>query len=119
MNELNVRLSGMPPDKRDEALELPDYLAKAGDAERLCLILTNFDFMQAKIALLGATHIVADYDAALTPEFTGPDESAESLRLIQAALRMSSYVFARDGSTSQLSEQLFGRLLSRDTKQIR
>jgi WD40 repeat protein len=112
MSDLKARLANMPPAKRRDALEMPIYLANAREAKRLQSLLTNFDFIDAKISHkeFGVQPLITDYDLALQPDIEISEEIKDNLKLIQDAIRMSANVLADD--PSQLPSQLLGRLIS-------
>ncbi len=85
----------------------PSYFAKGGEVQRLVAWLTDFGFLAEKLAALGVTALVDDYDLAL-PLVSAAEQRI--LQLIQGALRLSAHVLAEDNS--QLAGQLWGRLLS-------
>jgi WD40 repeat protein len=121
MSDLKRRLAKMSPSKRREALEsLPTYLAEASEGERLHSLLTNFDFIDAKISALAPQLLIADYDLALKSELLASDgglqRKAGCLKLIQDALRLSAHILAQD--KTQLAGQLLGRLLSFEVPEI-
>src|ERR687886_944228 len=63
MGELGERLAKMLPERRQYALEtLPSHLAKASQFERLHRLLTDFDFIEAKLSALGIQLLIEDYD---------------------------------------------------------
>jgi WD40 repeat protein len=78
------------------------HLRSARLADDALRLLMDFAWMQAKLDACGITPLVADYDW-----FAQQNQEA---RLIQEALRLSSYVLAMDHT--QLAGQLQGRLPS-------
>ncbi|NEO67148.1 MAG: WD40 repeat domain-containing protein [Moorea sp. SIO4G2] len=111
MRNLATRLAEMPADQRRATLgSLPTHLAKAARAEKLHFLLTNFDFMEAKIFYLAPEQLIKDYDIALYKNLSLPESQVESLKLIQSAIRLSAHVLEK--YKSQLSGQLLGRLLT-------
>ncbi|MCL1470114.1 hypothetical protein [Argonema antarcticum] len=84
MGDLGDRLAKMSPERRHYALEtLPSHLAEASQSERFYKLLTDFDFIEAKISALGVQSLVEDYDFAFNPDVLFSEEKAESLRLIK------------------------------------
>jgi len=111
MGELAERLNRLPPGSRIYRLQvLPNLLANASQVDRLYNLLTNFDFIEAKVYELGSQPLIEDYDLASAPDVLLSGEKADSLRLIQSALQLSAHVLERD--KTQLAGQLLGRLLS-------
>jgi WD40 repeat protein/serine/threonine protein kinase len=80
---------------------LPAHLHQAGRDHALKTVLSDFNFLQAKLEATDARALIADYE--YLPE--GAD-----LRLVQSAVQLSSHVLARDHR--QLAGQLTGRLLA-------
>src|ERR687886_1053720 len=153
MGELGDRLRQMSPERRQYALEtLPSHLAKASQFDRLHRLLTDFDFIEAKLSALGIQLLIEDYDLATSSDPPNPpdqewqeDENhpsisskgqqdknhpplnqggqrgelkdkADTLKLIQGALRLSAHILAKD--KTQLAGQLLGRLLSFEVPEI-
>ncbi|MEK0186985.1 WD40 repeat domain-containing protein [Microcoleus anatoxicus] len=112
MSNLKERLANMPSAERRDTLEMPIYLANAREAKRLQSLLTNFDFIDAKISHkeFGVQPLITDYDLALQPDIEISEEIKDNLKLIQSAIRMSANVLTDD--PSQLPSQLLGRLIS-------
>lgn len=107
MSDVRAWLASLSPKKRDYALKhTPSHLAKAGKAKQLHLCLTDFDFIEAKISALGSQALIEDYDLAVNPDALLSGERAESLRLLQGALRLSAHFLDQD--KTQLVEQLWG-----------
>ncbi|NER97663.1 MAG: WD40 repeat domain-containing protein [Symploca sp. SIO1B1] len=115
MSNLAVRLAKMPSDQRRATLvSLPSHLAKATNTERLQSVLTNFDFIEAKITEPGLEpqRLIEDYEqASKLTEL----ENVSSLSLIQDALRLASHILLV--YPSQVAEQLLGRLLTYDSNE--
>ena len=78
------------------------HLRSGCQAEEALRLLMNVPWMQSKLDACGISPLVADYD------WFAP--RSQDARLIQEALRLSSYVLAMDGT--QLAGQLLGRLPS-------
>jgi hypothetical protein len=81
--------------------------------------LTDFDFIEAKVSALGVQALLEDYDLgiAFDPYQGGNlEEKAETLKLIQGAIRLSAHVVDKD--ETQLAEQLLGRLMSFNAPEI-
>jgi hypothetical protein len=86
---------------------LPVHLAGAGQAEPLRALLLDFDWLQAKLAAVDVSALLADYDLL-------PDDPP--VRLVRDALRLSAHVLARD--RTQLAGQLLGRLSAFDDASV-
>ncbi|XZN92415.1 MAG: WD40 repeat domain-containing protein [Microcoleus sp.] len=119
MSNLKARLANMPPAQRRDTLEMPIYLANAREAKRLQSLLTNFDFIDAKISYkeFGVQALITDYDLALQPDIEIAEEIKENLKLIQGALILSANALADD--KNQLAGQLMGRLQHFATPEIK
>lgn len=111
MSDLKARLTNMPPAQRRDTLEMPSYLAEHGEAKRLQSLLSNFDFIDAKIYYkeFGLQPLITDYDLAFQPDIEISEEIKDNLRLIQGAIRMSANVLTDD--PSQLPSQMLGHLM--------
>ena len=83
---------------------LATHLAAAGQHEELQRLLIDFNWLWAKLRATNVNALLADYKAD-KELVTDPD-----LRLVQAAVRLSAHVLARD--PTQLPGQLVGRLLT-------
>ncbi|MEG4076062.1 hypothetical protein QUA30_24820, partial [Microcoleus sp. Pol14C2] len=110
MSKFKERLGKMSPKKRLYALEtLPGHLAESVQGEKLHQLLTDFDFIEAKLDALGVQALIEDYDLANNSDVLLSEVQAETLKLIQGAIRKSAHVLERD--KTQLPGQLLGRLL--------
>jgi WD40 repeat protein/serine/threonine protein kinase len=78
---------------------LPAHLHQAGRNQDLSAVLSDYNFLQAKLEATDTRALIADYE--YLPH--GAD-----LRLIQSAIQLSAHVLARD--RRQLGSQLTGRL---------
>ena len=120
MGEIREWLASMSPDRRRVTLrQLPQRLARQKDGETLYRLLTDFNFIEAKISHpeLVTQDVIDDYQAALDAGVLFAGEKAETLRLIQGAIRLSAHILEKD--KTQLAGQLWGRLLSFDVPEIR
>ncbi|EKD09504.1 hypothetical protein SPLC1_S190050 [Arthrospira platensis C1] len=117
MGELKDRLAKIPREDGRWLLEtLPENLWRASKTARLHQLLTDFDFMQAKLAECGVQALIEDYDLAMSSDVLLNPEQTETLQLIAGTLRLSTHILASD--TTQLAEQLWGRLLSFENPEI-
>jgi WD40 repeat protein len=96
--------------------ELPQTLAQNSQTEKLYKYLTDFDFLEAKINYLDVQSLIEDYEQALEPSITVPDEKKSVLRLIQDAIRKSANIL--QDNPKQLPGQLLGRLLPHKNLEI-
>jgi len=120
MSDIREWLASMSPDRLRVTLRtLPQGLAKQGDGETLYRLLTDFDFIEAKISHpeFVTKDVIEDYQAALDAGVLFAGEKSETLRLIQGAIRLSAHILEKD--KTQLAGQLWGRLLPFDLPEIR
>src|SRR5271170_3779628 len=100
---LNEKLQQMDAERRVYAIALlPIHLADAQLYDRLYSLLTDFQFMSAKVALLGVHPLIDDYGLC-------PNDMPE-VQLLKQALQLSAHNVNRD--RIQLASQLLGRLLT-------
>ncbi|HAC63994.1 MAG TPA: hypothetical protein DCF68_10760 [Cyanothece sp. UBA12306] len=78
--------------------DLAKVLAKDQQFERLCKLLTDFNYLQLKLDRLGVAELIDDYDLGQN------HDSWQELRLIQKSLYMSGDILAQD--TTQLAKEL-------------
>ena len=117
MSKFKERFGKLSPKKRLYALEtLPGHLAQSVQGERLYQLLTDFDFIEAKLDAIGVQGLIEDYDLAKVSDVLLSEGQTESLRLIQGAIRKSAHVLERD--KTQLAGQLLGRLLDFEVPEI-
>src|SRR4028119_1707473 len=117
MSKFKERLGKQSPKKRLYTLEtLPGHLAQSVQGERLHQLLTDFDFIEAKLDALGVQALIEDYDLARISEVLLDQAQTETLQLIQGAIRKSGQVLDKD--KTQLAGHLWGRLLDFERPQI-
>ena len=117
MGKLKDGLARMSAEKQSYTLEtLPSSLAERSKGQRLHQLLTDFDFIEAKLELLGVQALVDDYDLARNSQVLLSQEQSQSLRLIQGAIRKSAHVLEKN--KTQLAGHLWGRLLPYERTQI-
>ena len=105
MNSYKKRLGKMSPQERLLALEtLPGHLGESTQGEQLYQLLTDFDFIEAKLELLGVQSLIENYDLAINSDLLLSKEQAQTLKLIQGAIRKSAQVLEED--QTQLAAQL-------------
>jgi WD40 repeat protein len=90
--------------------ELPNKLIESSQIEQLHRYLTDFDFLEIKINLLGVQPLIEDYELALQSVLHISEEKKHSLRLIADAIRLAANVLSDDPTL--LAGQLWGRLQS-------
>jgi len=120
MRDIRERLANISPERLRVTLrQLPQRLAKQGDGEKLYRLLTDFNFIEAKISHpeFVTKDIIEDYQAALDAGVLFAGEKAETLKLIQGAIRLSAHILEEDKTL--LAGQLWGRLVSFDLPEIR
>ena len=117
MSKFKERLGKLSPKKRLYALEtLPEHLAESVQGERLHQLLTDFDFIEAKLDAIGVQALIEDYDLARVSDVWLSKGQSETLRLIQGAIRKSAHVLERD--KTQLAGHLLGRLMDFEMPEI-
>jgi WD40 repeat protein len=117
MSKFKERLGKQSPKKRLYTLEtLPGHLAQSVQGERLHQLLTDFDFIEAKLDALGVQALIEDYDLARISDVLLSEGQTETLRLIQGAIRKSAQVL--DNDKTQLAGHLWGRLLDFEMPEI-
>jgi len=117
MSKFKERLGKLSPKKRLYALEtLPGHLAESVQGERLHQLLTDFDFIEAKLDAIGVQGLIEDYDLARVSDVLLSEGQTETLKLIQGAIRKSAHVLEQD--KTQLAGHLWGRLLDFEMPQI-
>lgn len=87
---------------------LPLHLAKAGQSDILSTLLSDFEWLQAKLDATDDYTLIADYDLL--------SKDAE-LRIVQEAIRLAGHALYQD--KNQLAGQLIGRLLGIEGTQIK
>ncbi|MEG5173956.1 WD40 repeat domain-containing protein [Microcoleus sp. B3-D7] len=111
MSEFKQELGKMSQEKRLYTLEtLPRHLVESGQGEKLHQLLTDFDFIEAKLDELGVQALIEDYDLATDSNLLREQDRSRNLYLIPYALRKSAPILERD--KTQLAGQLWGRLLA-------
>ncbi len=112
MGKLAESLNRLPAGSRLYRLRTrPQLLAQSCQADRLFELLTDFDFIEAKVSHpdIKLQELIEDYDLAFKPKVSISGEKVETLKLIQAAIRLSAHVLDKD--ETQLAGQLWGRLM--------
>jgi WD40 repeat protein len=111
MSEFKQKLGEMSREKRLYTLEtLPRHLVESGQGEKLHQLLTDFDFIEAKLDEFGVQALIEDYDLATGSNLLREQDKSRNLYLIPYALRQSAPILSRD--KTQLASQLWGRLLA-------
>ena len=119
MGKLAESLNRLPAGSRLYRLRTrPQLLAQSCQADRLFELLTDFDFIEAKVSHpdINLQELIEDYDRAFEPKASISAEKESTLKLIQGAIRLSAHVLDKD--ETQLAGQLLGRLMSFDVPEI-
>ncbi len=117
MGKLKDGLARRSAEKQSYMLEtLPSGLAERNKGQRLHELLTDFDFIEAKLELLGVQALIEDYDLARNSDVLLSEEQSQSLRLIQGAIRKSAHVLEKE--KTQLAVHLWSRLVDFETPEI-
>ena len=102
--------TSLSPEEKSYILEhLLSHLVDDDKIEQICTVLADFSFIEAKIVKLGWQPLLGDYDLVFNSNLQLLEEQADSLRLLQGAIRLS--VRALSQQNDQLVGQLLGRLL--------
>jgi WD40 repeat protein len=111
MSNLRRRLVSLSQEMRRYTLNsLPHHLIVSLQTDRLHFVLTDFDFLEAKILDFGVQSLIEDYELALKSNLPISGQKAHSLKLIQDAIRLSKHILQSE--PTQLAGQLLGRLLN-------
>ena len=117
MSKFKERLGKMSAKKRLYALEtLPGHLAESVQGEKLHQLLTDFDFIEAKLDAVGVQPLIEDYDLARVSDVLLSEGQTESLKLIQGAIRKSAHILEKN--TTQLAVHLWSRLVDFEIPEI-
>ncbi|NEP22897.1 hypothetical protein [Moorena sp. SIO3I6] len=122
MSNLRSCLEKKSPEEIEHFLgDLPRLWLESDKLNELCLLLSNYEFIEAKIThpQFGVKALIEDYDLIDDIDVSHPDYSEQtitSLKLIQGALRLSTHILIQD--PTQLAGQLSGRLVDFDTPDI-
>ncbi|MBC1281095.1 hypothetical protein GNF10_35520, partial [Nostoc sp. UCD121] len=115
MSNVRTWLAEKSEEEREQFLgEAPRLCLEGGRIQKLCRLLRDFDFIEAKInhPQLGLQRLIDDYELINDLRILNhPDynlEKAKVLKLIQGGLRLSAHILAED--KTQLAAQLWGRL---------
>ncbi|NEQ82242.1 MAG: hypothetical protein F6K26_18900 [Moorea sp. SIO2I5] len=122
MTNLRSWLGQKSPEEIEHFLgELPRLWLEGGNLNKLSRLLSNYEFIEAKLnhPEFGIKALIEDYELIGDIDVSHPDysqQTIESLKLIQGALRLSTHILSQD--PTQLAGQLSGRLLDCDTPDI-
>ena len=117
MSEFTQGLDKMQPAEQTHCLGiLPSQLAATSDSEKLYSLLTDYNFIEAKLSASGVQALIEDYDLATSPDIITSDQKADKLKLIQEAIRLSAHILTKD--KSQLAAQLIARLMRFEIPEI-
>jgi len=110
------RFSQMPREQQAYTLEsLLGHLADRRSQDRFYKLLTDPGFMSEKLERYGPEPLIRDFD--IYPEDpNGQNLHADTLKLLQQAIRISSSILNKD--PSQLTPQLVGRLAAHRDREM-
>ncbi|OZH53050.1 hypothetical protein AFK68_20340, partial [Hydrocoleum sp. CS-953] len=105
MGKFAEKLASATPARQRAMLGNIHTLVESKQLEKYYKLLTNFDFLAAKVQHpdFGVQALIEDYDLV-----EDDNEKVKTLKLIQGALRLSAHILEKDGE--QLPEQLWGRM---------
>ncbi|NEO45999.1 MAG: WD40 repeat domain-containing protein, partial [Moorea sp. SIO4A3] len=122
MSNLRSWLGKKSPEEIEHFLgELPRLWLEGGQLNKLSRLLSNYEFIEAKLnhPEFGIKALIEDYELIDDIDLAHPDYSEQTikfLKLIQGALRLSTHILSQD--PNQLAGQLSGRLLDFDGPDI-
>ncbi|MFS8117945.1 MAG: hypothetical protein ACMG55_05570, partial [Microcoleus sp.] len=117
MSDFTQGLDKMQPAEQTHCLGiLPNQLAATSDSDKLYSLLTDYNFIEAKLSASGVQALIEDYDLATIPDIITSDQKADKLKLIQEAIRLSAHILAKD--QTQLATQLIARLMPFEIPEI-
>jgi len=99
------KLASATPARQRAMLGNIHTLVESNQLEKYYKVLTNFDFLAAKVQHpeFGVQALIEDYDLV-----EDNNDKVKTLKLIQGALRLSAHILVRDGE--KLAGQLWGRM---------
>ncbi|NER05345.1 MAG: WD40 repeat domain-containing protein, partial [Okeania sp. SIO3C4] len=105
MGKFAEKLASATPARKRAMLGNIHTLVESQQLEKYYKLLTNFDFLAAKVQHpdFGVQELIEDYDL-----IEDNNEKVRTLKLIQGALRLSAHILEKEGD--QLPEQLWGRM---------
>jgi len=107
MRNHDIHLEALSEESRKYILAfLPSHLAYSNQYSKLCRILLDFQFLQAKLNEINVQALIEDYD--LISKLSIRLDTKKHLKLIQDTLKLSAHILATD--SSQLASQLIARL---------
>lgn len=116
--QLFVEAEGRHSANLRKLTEWPFQLGGAKDWRILSQILSDFCFLNAKVSALGTEAVIEDFDLLEDAnDDVSSDVDYESLKNLQACLRLASGVLSEDAG--QLPAQLHGRLAARKSPLLR
>ena len=105
MSEFTQDSDRMLPTEQMQSLEiLPSQPAPTSEADRLYSLLTDYNFIEAKLSASGVQPLIEEYDLATKSENLTSNHKSETLKLIQQTLRLSAHIISKD--KTQLPTQL-------------
>ncbi|NEQ10722.1 MAG: WD40 repeat domain-containing protein, partial [Moorea sp. SIO4E2] len=122
MSNLRSWLGQKSPEEIEHFLgEIPRLWLEGENLNKLSRLLSNYEFIEAKLnhTEFGIKALIEDYELIDNIDLSHPDyseQTIQSLKLIQGALRLSRHILSQDAT--QLAGQLSGRLLDFDTPDI-
>ncbi|MCG7853378.1 MAG: hypothetical protein MIO92_12725, partial [Methanosarcinaceae archaeon] len=112
MGTFETRFKRMPTSKKEYVFNLPTHLSRANDLLKLDRILSDPEFVEAKISRRRTLSVIEDYDLCIAAMSHQKEESSGldmfGLKLLRETLQMSAHIL--DDNPNQLTSQLLGRL---------
>jgi WD40 repeat protein len=123
MSDVSSKLVELLPEEIEHFLgEVPRLWLQGLEIKKLCRLLIDFDFIDAKInhPKFGIKSLIEDYefinDSELLNIIKADSKKIRILKLIQGALQLSSHILEQE--PTQIVEQLWGRLQSFEIPEI-
>ena len=120
MNRLIERIKNVSREKQDYIFNSPAHFARTTELDKVERILTDYDFIEAKISKLGPRRLVEDYDlvfAKNNPSGGKTKGNYSVLSLIRDAISLSAQALSLN--PAQTAGQLTARLLSQKKRTIK
>ncbi|NES71447.1 MAG: hypothetical protein F6K24_42750, partial [Okeania sp. SIO2D1] len=114
MGKFAEKLASATPARQRAMLGNIHTLVESNKLEKYYKLLTNFDFLAAKVQHpdFGVQALIEDYDLIYEN-----NEKVKTLRLIQGVLRLSAHILVKNAN--ELAGQLSARLLYFDAPEIK
>jgi len=120
MGTISEKFNLLEEEKKSWFFDFPKRLIGLGEINKCCKLITSLDYMQLKIAHNGIDSLIKDYElgeSAFDKRCSRiKNENEASIRFIKRGLELARNVLLRN--PDQLYAQLYGRLLSSNSKHL-